>query len=339
MEALTASFFLGGGFPAVEGLLRVLGMWPRLEENNPTATSDGGSDGGPSKEDPSKPNSTTNKPSQRLVSDLPDFSLPYFSLTTRHSVEVRKLSPPSPSSTAVAQAIHGSTGYSFSDKTVLQHCLLLEPAERDLTVLTNEAMEYLGDAVLDFAVTWRLFTRQQWAAQGELSMKRASCVANRRLAAIAFRVGLHRLVIVPPCLSELQADLAELDSISTGLKSVCERASSDPIAASAAEASVAIVAAAIASAAGEGTPGGNSRRYGKLNAQAVARIKRMERQNMEDVSSELAVILQSSQAAQKCLADSLEALIGAVFVDCGKSMEVTVQFLEHIGALPEVGFE
>ncbi len=60
----------------------------------------------------------------------------------------------------------------------------------------NERLEFLGDAVVDLAVSHRLMQRFPSAAEGELSKLRAQIVNEEGLSKIARRLGLGELLLL-----------------------------------------------------------------------------------------------------------------------------------------------
>ena len=77
-------------------------------------------------------------------------------------------------------------GVGFSDPRLFELAL----THRSHGAANNERLEYLGDAVLSFAVAELLFRRFPAASEGELSRYRASLVSGDSLAAIAADLGL-----------------------------------------------------------------------------------------------------------------------------------------------------
>src|SRR5690625_2210544 len=61
-------------------------------------------------------------------------------------------------------------------------------------VAHNERLEFLGDAVLQLAVTEQLYTAHPSLPEGDLARRRAGTVSSRALAAIASRGGLGAYV-------------------------------------------------------------------------------------------------------------------------------------------------
>ena len=67
---------------------------------------------------------------------------------------------------------------------------------RDEECLDNERLEFLGDAVVDLAVSHRLMERFPHASEGELSKLRALIVNEEALAKIARTIGLGDLLLL-----------------------------------------------------------------------------------------------------------------------------------------------
>ncbi|WP_225411286.1 ribonuclease III [Stigmatella hybrida] len=67
---------------------------------------------------------------------------------------------------------------------------------RDAGLQDNERLEFLGDAVVDLAISHRLMERFPLAAEGELSKLRALIVNEEGLARIAKRLGLGAMLLL-----------------------------------------------------------------------------------------------------------------------------------------------
>jgi ribonuclease-3 len=88
---------------------------------------------------------------------------------------------------------------SFSDRSVAL-CALTHKSycneHRDEPCFDNERLEFLGDAVVDLAISTRLMERFPNASEGELSKLRALIVNEEALAKIARIVGLGDLLLL-----------------------------------------------------------------------------------------------------------------------------------------------
>jgi ribonuclease-3 len=87
---------------------------------------------------------------------------------------------------AVAQAL----GYRFRDPQLLTRAL----THRSHAGTHNERLEFLGDAVLNLAVSQLLFAQATQADEGELSRMRAHLVREASLHTLAVQVGLPTLI-------------------------------------------------------------------------------------------------------------------------------------------------
>jgi len=77
-------------------------------------------------------------------------------------------------------------GYSFNKIEYLKQAL----THRSVGPVNNERLEYLGDSVLNFCITRRLFDLRPDANEGDLSRIRASLVNREALASIATTLDL-----------------------------------------------------------------------------------------------------------------------------------------------------
>ena len=73
-------------------------------------------------------------------------------------------------------------GYTFSDSALLVRCLTHVSCERNKEGGHNEVLEFLGDAVLDLAVSDLLIRRYPTKSEGDLSRMRAALVNSSVLA-------------------------------------------------------------------------------------------------------------------------------------------------------------
>ena len=79
-----------------------------------------------------------------------------------------------------------SLGHAFRDPALLDAAL----THRSAGKRNYERLEFLGDAVLNFAVAVLLFREYPDADEGDLSRYRAALVSGSSLAAVASRLGL-----------------------------------------------------------------------------------------------------------------------------------------------------
>lgn len=87
-------------------------------------------------------------------------------------------------------------GYFFSDQELLQRCLTHVSYGRGKEGRHNETLEFLGDAVLDLAVSDLLMRRFPNKSEGDLSKMRASLVNAATLAEKAVQLNLGGLLLM-----------------------------------------------------------------------------------------------------------------------------------------------
>jgi ribonuclease-3 len=85
-------------------------------------------------------------------------------------------------------------GYQFKDPALLVRCVTHISYARHKSAGNNEVLEFLGDAVLDLAVSDLLFRRYPEKNEGDLSRMRAGLVNSKVLAKKAAAVNLGRLL-------------------------------------------------------------------------------------------------------------------------------------------------
>ena len=100
---------------------------------------------------------------------------------------------------AKIKALEATLGFSFKNPSILHLALVhrsycnengIDPAE------CYERLEFLGDAVLELAVSTELYTRFPDAHEGELTKTRSSLVRRETLASIARRIDLGSYLFV-----------------------------------------------------------------------------------------------------------------------------------------------
>ena len=80
-------------------------------------------------------------------------------------------------------------GHSFKNQQLLRSALTHASGAAH-RLASNERLEFLGDAVLELAVSTELFTKFPDADEGELTKTRSSLVRRETLAQIARRIDL-----------------------------------------------------------------------------------------------------------------------------------------------------
>lgn len=92
------------------------------------------------------------------------------------------------------QQLEKAFSYTFADPSLAQLALTHSSAD----AISNERLEFLGDAILGFVIAAQLYERYPQAPEGELSRMRASLVNQHSLAEIATSVQLGELLILGP---------------------------------------------------------------------------------------------------------------------------------------------
>ena len=82
--------------------------------------------------------------------------------------------------------------YQFNDSQLFEQAL----THRSASGLSNERLEFLGDAVLDFVVSEIVYDALPDADEGDLSRLRASLVKDTTLAQLASKLGLGEYLIL-----------------------------------------------------------------------------------------------------------------------------------------------
>lgn len=82
--------------------------------------------------------------------------------------------------------------YQFNDPTLFEHALTHRSAPGE----SNERLEFLGDAVLDFVVSEIVYAALPNADEGDLSRLRASLVKDTSLAKLATDIGIGEHLIL-----------------------------------------------------------------------------------------------------------------------------------------------
>lgn len=92
--------------------------------------------------------------------------------------------------TDAPDALAQQLGYRFRDRQLLTRAL----THRSHSATHNERLEFLGDAVLNLAVSQLLYAQAQGADEGELSRMRAHLVREASLHGLAVQLGLPKWV-------------------------------------------------------------------------------------------------------------------------------------------------
>ncbi len=97
------------------------------------------------------------------------------------------------------EVLQENIGYFFQDITLLQEALTHKSYANEMQLVNsfgNERLEFLGDAVLELAITELIMNRFQDFSEGRLSKMRAAIVNTHELAAISARLGLGEFILL-----------------------------------------------------------------------------------------------------------------------------------------------
>jgi dsRNA-specific ribonuclease len=289
MEALIGAFYESGGIDCAIGAIRGFGLWPSSDEMETLFPVSNTQDSPEFLEDnkilptippdyppqlarialgPSLPSAVPSSLS------LPDPSTPgdCFALSvSQHTVEL------------IAQKI----GYTFQNLSLLDealtHCsVIFKPS--------NQRLEYLGDAVLDYATMSLLYSVLPSSSQGQLSLLKCQLLCNHHLAKIALKIRLYRHIFVMS--TRLMNQLGDLEIWSSEGQLEEEEGQGEE---------------------GEGIEKG--RAEGELQDEILRKVD------------------------GKFLADVMESLIGAVYIDSHCSVEAICAVVKHLEIIPKSYFE
>lgn len=97
------------------------------------------------------------------------------------------------------QNLETAIGHSFSQRALLTEALTHSTfayEHRYDNVISNERLEFLGDAVLDLAISDELFRQQQMYDEGFMTKTRALVVCESTLASLARQLGLGEMLLL-----------------------------------------------------------------------------------------------------------------------------------------------
>lgn len=86
-------------------------------------------------------------------------------------------------------------GIKFNDPTLLEHALIHSSYVNEnptLSLTSNERLEFLGDAILDFIIAEKLYAELPYSSEGEMTHRRAVLVRGASLARIAAGIDLGK---------------------------------------------------------------------------------------------------------------------------------------------------
>lgn len=84
--------------------------------------------------------------------------------------------------------------YTFKDVSLIEHALVHKSASGNESFKSNERLEFLGDAVLQLAISSHLFNRYDKMSEGKMAKLRASLVCQTTLAKLAGELKLGECI-------------------------------------------------------------------------------------------------------------------------------------------------
>lgn len=262
VEAVIGSFYVDGGVDGGIAALKALDIWP-----SPRTDSVG-----------------TKTHSIRRIREAPTIPEGYPKVLAKIAGAKDPEAPHPPEenicvgvSSETVDALQTKLGYRFRNMELLEEALTHCSCPNKTS---NQRLEFLGDAVLDFAVVTILYHSQAWASDGDLSIQKSNATCNRNLGIIATRLGLHRYLNVMS--TSLMKEFAEIEKknilpqVFPNYSSECEAAETE-----------------------------------------ISKNKH-------------------KASAGGALADFLEALIGAIFIDSGGSLDAIIKVVETLDLLPQI---
>lgn len=192
MEAIIGCFYVHGGMDAGVAAIKALMLWPTLENTNmsgkPVAVNAVSMEEMPKAEVVAPPPPVIPKGYppmlRRIAIGEAHININVSSKRTNGDTAFSRSLPLS-----AVEAIHELFGYNFRNVIILDealtHCSIQYKQ-------SNQRLEFLGDAVLDFAVVHLLNLKFPSAPQGQLTDLRSKSTCNRRLSALGLRLGLQK---------------------------------------------------------------------------------------------------------------------------------------------------
>jgi dsRNA-specific ribonuclease len=229
-------------------------------------------------------------------------------------------------------------GYRFRNGKILDevftHCSCSDRT-------SNQRLEFLGDAVLDFAVSTLLFEFMPWAQPGELATTRSMVTNNRYLGMVGAKLQLYRFLrfsslklgielqnihrVVEQSLGALQTTgkLNQYDS--TLSPSICDL-----------EAFRQLDVVDCPPTKKLKTHYQHHAETDQLRHENDMIMNQLLKPTVRPLIGNKKVSNRTITAASKSIADLFEALIGAIYLDCDCQLTVVRDVLLHIGLIPQL---
>ena len=105
-------------------------------------------------------------------------------------------------------ALQKELGYEFSDRSLLVHALIHSSRKSDLQI-SNERLEFLGDAILGTIISEYLFREFVDYTEGELTRIKSAVVSRASLARVGRKLNLGRYLMVAKGVARLPREVLE----------------------------------------------------------------------------------------------------------------------------------
>ena len=198
------------------------------------------------------------------------------------------------------EALGRKLGYRFKDVGLLMEALTHASMQN---CRSNERFEFYGDAILDFCIVSMLYQGNIYLQQGGLTLYKSRITCNKTLAQFAVRLGLHKYLL--HCSLPLEDALEKISNLVLAMDSstaACHIGDYDDD--------------------DDGDDGDNE--DGSNKKQHVnKKVRRMDVELPSDV---------------KFLADAFEAIIAAIYIDSGNSLDTVCAVIRHIKMIPDEYF-
>lgn len=323
VEALIGLYFITGGIGAAELLISGLNIMP-----TPSFRGEAGYlFGSPAME--------------RLAKKLNSLGLgPEYTLSPVSEPATRNFVPP-----IDQKALEKLLGYTVKDVALFQDAFHYSQRRFVVPAMHSfERLEFLGDAVLDCAVVKLLYERQEWASPGHITFQKSDATNNLRLAVIALELGYDKFIslsLMSPWMRENFADIQEwrMDkekyynqhrntagnakvSVSRNWSSVSHHTLSDII------------------PEDDILSSGESEQFvhvwnDDIDAQMHTALAAVKAAYKKPYLSHI-LFLSLHKDLKKLLADTFEAVIGAIFLDSGHDLDAICEVVLRLNLLPQL---
>jgi dsRNA-specific ribonuclease len=287
IEALIGAYYEAGGINCAIGVIRAFGLWPTSDETQtlyplPKQPIE-------AQEEILLPTIPPDYPIQLARIALGPFATSpeiVFSSSSERNLSLHRsnciVTPHTVSIIAHKMGYHFQNLFLLDE--ALTHCSVIHKS-------SNQRLEYLGDAVLDYATMSLLYgVLPSSSSQGQLSTLKCRLLCNHNLAKIAMKMRLYRHIFVMS--TKLMNQLGDLE---------------------------------IWNQSDEDQPEGEGEGEGEGEEEKQANLDKLHEEILQKIDG-------------KFLADVVESLIGAVFIDSNCSIEVICEVVKYLEIIPRSYF-